>query len=81
MKKVILCLVAGLVMGFAATALAYDYDDGWVSRNVHVSEWTDPDTHLQYLIVESIGSQGNYVAVTPRYTPSGSIRYVGNGND
>lgn len=81
MKKMILGLLIGLIMGLAATALAFDRDGGWVNYNVHVTEWTDPDTHLQYLVVESEGVQGNYIAVTPRYTPSGNIRYVGNGND
>ena len=84
MKKAILGLILGLVVGMGTTALAYDWDDSGVSVSrgqAHVTEWTDPDTHLQYLVATYYdGSYGSTaIAITPRYTPSGNIRYVGNG--
>ena len=84
MKKAILGLVAGLIIGACATGFAYDWRDTDVAvgrGQAHVTEWTDPDTHLQYLVATYYdGSYGSTaIAITPRYTPSGNIRYVGNG--
>ena len=70
MKKYIIGIMTGLIIGLTATAFA-----GYWSPDVTV--YTDPDTQVQYLIVEENSRDGLGVGICPRYTPSGNIMYVG----
>ena len=70
MKKMILGLVVGLMMGAAGAAYA-----NYNSRTVEV--YTDPDTNVQYLIVDYSIANGVGVGICPRYTPNGNVMYVG----
>ena len=70
MKKYIIGIMTGLIIGLTATAFA-----GYWCPNVTV--YTDPDTQVQYLVVEENSGDGLGVGICPRYTSSGNIMYVG----
>jgi uncharacterized membrane protein YeaQ/YmgE (transglycosylase-associated protein family) len=70
MKKMILGLVMGLMMGMAGAAYA-----GWHQTSVTV--YTDPDTNVQYLIADYVDGDGVGLGICPRYTPNGNVMYVG----
>lgn len=70
MKKYVIGVLMGLIIGLTATAFA-----GYWNQDVTV--YTDPDTQVQYLIVEENSSDGMGIGICPRYTSSGNIMYVG----
>ena len=67
MKKYIVGLIFGLIMGLAGAAYAHSYE---------VNYWTDPDTKVQYLVVREYWD-GVAIGICPRYTSNGNIMYVG----
>lgn len=70
MKKYMIGVLTGLIIGLTATAFA-----GWYSTDVNV--YTDPDTKVQYLIAGYRTDDGVGLGICPRYTSSGNIMYVG----
>ena len=70
MKKYVIGLVFGLIMGMTGAVYA-----GWHQTSVEV--YTDPDTKVQYLIADYIDGDGVGVGICPRYTSNGNIMYVG----
>lgn len=70
MKKYMIGILTGLIIGLTATAFA-----GYWGQDVTV--YTDPDTKVQYLIVTEHKDEGLGVGICPRYTSSGNIMYVG----
>ncbi len=74
MKKLIIGIVVGITVGILSTAYADDglkFIDGYNAIQIY----TDEDTKIQYIIVES--SRSNSIAICPRYTSSGNLYYVG----
>ena len=70
MKKYIIGAIAGIIIGAVGTS----YAGYW---NATVDVYTDPDTKIQYLIVEKNTREGVGVGICPRYTSSGNLMYVG----
>ena len=71
MKKLIIGIVVGIVVGTLGTAYAFGG-----SKDIQI--YTDEETKIQYIIVESWNSDGMYgVGICPRYTSSGNLYYVG----
>ena len=72
MKKLIIGIVVGIVVGTLGTAYAFGG-----SKDIQI--YTDEETKIQYIIVEASGSYvGEYsVGICPRYTSSGNLYYVG----
>lgn len=72
MKKLIIGIVVGIVVGTFGTAYAFGG-----SKDIQI--YTDEETEIQYIIVEASGSYvGEYsVGICPRYTSSGNLYYVG----
>ena len=71
MKKLIIGIVVGIVMGTLGTVYAFGG-----SKDIQI--YTDEETKIQYIIVESWNSDGMYgVGICPRYTSSGNLYYVG----
>lgn len=70
MKKLIIGVLVGIIVGMLGTAYAYD-------REVEI--YTDEETHIQYLMVVLRGTGGGVlgVGICPRYTSSGNLYYVG----
>ena len=72
MKKLIIGIVVGIVVGTLGTAYAFGG-----SKDIQI--YTDEETKIQYIIVEASGSYvGEYsVGICPRYTSNGNLYYVG----
>ncbi len=70
MKKYVIGLIFGLIMGMAGAVYA-----GWHQTSVEV--YTDPDTKVQYLIADYNNGDGVGVGICPRYTSNGNVMYVG----
>lgn len=70
MKKLIIGILVGIIVGMLGTAYAYERE---------VSIYTDEETHIQYLMVVLRGAGGGIlgVGICPRYTSSGNLYYVG----
>lgn len=74
MKKLVVGVLIGVIVGMLGTAYADDalkFIDGYNAIQIY----TDEDTKIQYIIVESFRS--NSIAICPRYTSSGNLYYVG----
>lgn len=74
MKKLIIGILVGIIVGMLGIAYADDglkFIDGYNAIQIY----TDEDTKIQYIIVESFRS--NSIAICPRYTSSGNLYYVG----
>lgn len=72
MKKLIIGIVVGIVVGMLGTAYAY------YSGEKNIQIYTDEETKIQYIIVESWDLDNGYgVGICPRYTSSGNLYYVG----
>lgn len=74
MKKLIIGILVGIIVGMLGIAYADDglkFIDGYNAIQIY----TDEDTKIQYIIVES--SRSNSIAICPRYTSSGNLYYVG----
>lgn len=74
MKKLIIGILVGIIVGILGIAHADDglkFIDGYNAIQIY----TDEDTKIQYIIVES--SRSNSIAICPRYTSSGNLYYVG----
>ena len=74
MKKLIIGILVGIIVGMLGIAYADDglkFIDGYNAIQIY----TDEDTKIQYIIVESYRS--NSIAICPRYTSSGNLYYVG----
>ena len=72
MKKLIIGIVVGIVVGTLGTAYAFGG-----SKDIQI--YTDEETKIQYIIVEASGSYvGEYsIGICPRYTSNGNLYYVG----
>ena len=68
MKKLIIGIVVGIVVGTLGTAYAFGG-----SKDIQI--YTDEETKIQYIVVESFRS--NSISICPRYTSSGNLYYVG----
>lgn len=74
MKSIIIGVLIGIIVGILGIAYADDglnFIDGYNAIQIY----TDEDTKIQYIIVESFRS--NSIAICPRYTSSGNLYYVG----
>lgn len=74
MKSIIIGVLIGIIVGILGIAYA---DDGlkFIDDYNAIQIYTDEDTKIQYIIVESFRS--NSIAICPRYTSSGNLYYVG----
>ena len=73
MKNLIIGALIGIIIGMLGTAYASS-----ISDNKKITIYTDEETKIQYIIVESWNSDGMYgVGICPRYTSSGNLYYVG----
>lgn len=74
MKSIIIGALIGIIVGMLGTAYASNIGD-----NKKITIYTDEETKIQYIIIESWGSYiGEYsVGICPRYTSSGNLYYVG----
>ena len=74
MKKLIIGIVVGIIVGMLGTAYASNIGD-----DKKITIYTDEETKIQYIIVEASGSYvGEYsVGICPRYTSNGNLYYVG----
>ena len=71
MKNLIVGVLVGIVVGTLGTAYAFGG-----SKDIQI--YTDEETKIQYIIVESWNSDGMYgVGICPRYTSNGNLYYVG----
>ena len=70
MKKLIIGIVVGIIVGMMSTAYA-------LSEEQKIDIYTDEETKIQYIIVRFTSTAGAGVGICPRYTSSGNLYYVG----
>ena len=75
MKKLIIGIVVGIIVGMLGTAYANDKLKFINNDYNTIQIYTDEDTMIQYIVVESLRS--NSISICPRYTSSGNLYYVG----
>lgn len=74
MKKLIIGALIGIIVGMLGTAYA-DGELKFIDGYNAIQIYTDEDTKIQYIVVESFRS--NSISICPRYTSSGNLYYVG----
>lgn len=74
MKKLIIGVLVGIIVGMLGTAYA-DGELKFIDGHNAIQIYTDEDTKIQYIVVESFRS--NSISICPRYTSSGNLYYVG----
>ena len=70
MKKLIIGIVVGIIVGMMSTAYA-------LSEEQKIDIYTDEETKIQYIIVRFTSTAGAGVGICPRYTSNGNLYYVG----
>lgn len=70
MKKLIIGIVVGIIVGMMSTAYA-------LSEKETIDIYTDEETKIQYIVVKFTSTAGAGVGICPRYTSSGNLYYVG----
>lgn len=74
MKSIIIGVLIGIIVGMLGTAYA-DGELKFIDGCKAIQIYTDEDTKIQYIVVESFRS--NSISICPRYTSSGNLYYVG----
>ena len=74
MKNLIIGALIGIIVGMLGTAYA-DGELKFIDGYNAIQIYTDEDTKIQYIVVESFKS--NSIAIFPRYTSSVNLYYVG----
>lgn len=74
MKSIIIGVLIGIIVGMLGTAYA-DGELKFIDGYKAIQIYTDEDTKIQYIVVESFRS--NSISICPRYTSSGNLYYVG----
>nr|DAI46602.1 MAG TPA: hypothetical protein [Caudoviricetes sp.] len=74
MKSIIIGVLIGIIVGMLGTAYA-DGELKFIDGYNAIQIYTDEDTKIQYIVVESFRS--NSISICPRYTSSGNLYYVG----
>lgn len=74
MKNLIIGALIGIIVGMLGTAYA-DGELKFIDGYNAIQIYTDEDTKIQYIVVESFRS--NSISICPRYTSSGNLYYVG----
>ena len=74
-KNLIIGALIGIIVGMLGTAYSNDKLKFINNDYNTIQIYTDEDTMIQYIVVESLRS--NSISICPRYTSSGNLYYVG----